>query len=476
MSNSLAGKDSFLPGLETSISQLLTWKFPLILPPKSDATPFDYLSPADPTITTLCAFKNVAVPPYDIRQAINKTISTCGAEYKSVLDPNQVDNHGTRYPLSILDFWHRSLDAQKEQKRWMAAEMLLDKLKSHKILEPTHRQMLADLRNVMSRVSWTRPVKGFHTPIQINNLVAFGTTEWLDDSHISVMLEQLDRELASGGMAGEIIFLDPLQYSTLVFVHDNPHLYQKPLYQWLRQIAEDLATGISNKLGCIMNKGGTHWTVFLMDFQKETISYGDSYMDSMGDRDCETLQWWISQHEFSNTDTYWSNQTTMRDFVDHILAPYFNGVKQAQGLPPTQKALWTIDVWSVHRSKEFITWMKTNHPNIILDFVPGGCTGVAQPCDVGIQRPFKLSTKRSYHEDVVEDFVDQMKNSTGLTTLMVEKRLGIMRDRSVRWLWNAYKALNREDLVKKASLKRTITFFMEYLYFHRHSKCVVFVI
>ncbi|KAG6823766.1 hypothetical protein H0H92_009110, partial [Tricholoma furcatifolium] len=152
--------------------------------------------------------------------------------------------------------------------------------------------------------------------------------------------------------------------------------------------------------------------------------------------------------EFSNTDTYWSNQQTMRNFVNNILAPYFDDVKREKGLPPTQKAMWTIDVWSVHRSVEFITWMKENHSSIILDFVPGNCTGVAQPCDVGIQRPLKLSTKRSYHEDIVEDFLQQMKG--GAEKLIVEKRVGVMRDRSVRWLWNAFTAVNRVDLIQKA--------------------------
>ncbi|KJA29084.1 hypothetical protein HYPSUDRAFT_104579, partial [Hypholoma sublateritium FD-334 SS-4] len=78
--------------------------------------------------------------------------------------------------------------------------------------------------------------------------------------------------------------------------------------------------------------------------------------------------------EFSGTKTYWSNHKTMHTFVNEILAPYFARRKAELGLPANQKCLWQIDVWSVHRSEEFRTWMKINHPDIILDFVPGGCT------------------------------------------------------------------------------------------------------
>jgi hypothetical protein len=69
----------------------------------------------------------------------------------------------------------------------------------------------------------------------------------------------------------------------------------------------------------------------------------------------------------------------MQDFVIHILDRYFEEEKKRLGLPPDQKSLWIPDVWSVQRSKAWRDWMRTNYPNTILDFIPGGCTGVSQP-------------------------------------------------------------------------------------------------
>lgn len=40
--------------------------------------------------------------------------------------------------------------------------------------------------------------------------------------------------------------------------------------------------------------------------------------------------------EFTGTKTYWSNQKTMRDFVTHILAPYFAEAKAKAGRPASQ--------------------------------------------------------------------------------------------------------------------------------------------
>ncbi|KAF9507547.1 hypothetical protein BS47DRAFT_1373856 [Hydnum rufescens UP504] len=53
--------------------------------------------------------------------------------------------------------------------------------------------------------------------------------------------------------------------------------------------------------------------------------------------------------------------------------------KACHFLPQWQKSILIIDIWSVHRSKEFTGWMKGNHPDIKINYIPGGCTGKFQP-------------------------------------------------------------------------------------------------
>lgn len=96
----------------------------------------------------------------------------------------------------------------------------------------------------------------------------------------------------------------------------------------------------------------------------------------------------------SKTDMYWSTQETMESLVDNIIAPYFEAKKCALRLPPSQKTIWQINVWSVHRLERFRTWMKTHHPSIILQYIPGGCTGILQPCNIRIQWIFKHALKQ----------------------------------------------------------------------------------
>lgn len=153
--------------------------------------------------------------------------------------------------------------------------------------------------------------------------------------------------------------------------------------------------------------------------------------------------------ESSLTNTYWSTQASMQNFVTTILAPHFEMVKVKLNLPPTQCSLWLIDCWSVHRSKEFLTWMAATHHTIIILFVPAGCTGLFQPADVGFQRIFKHSLKISAHSDVVQEVLLQLKQGIAVSDVKIDTTLKTLRDRTVHWLWTAFKSLNTPETIKK---------------------------
>jgi hypothetical protein len=134
----------------------------------------------------------------------------------------------------------------------------------------------------------------------------------------------------------------------------------------------------------------------------------------------------------------------MHDFVDFTLAPYFDAQKEVLGLDTDQKSLWVLDVWSVQRSRQFRDWMRTKHPNIILDFILGGCTGVSQPLDVGINRPFKQALKKAYHAHLVDNLTAQMDRGE---PLHFDTHVSPLRQASVGWLWAAYSLINDPVLI-----------------------------
>lgn len=69
---------------------------------------------------------------------------------------------------------------------------------------------------------------------------------------------------------------------------------------------------------------------------------------------------------------HWSNLQTMKEYFKRILWAWLQKMIKGKGLDEkTQKVVVIMDCWSVHRSKEFLDWIKANFPNIIIIFVPG---------------------------------------------------------------------------------------------------------
>ncbi|KAF5384182.1 hypothetical protein D9615_003148 [Tricholomella constricta] len=151
--------------------------------------------------------------------------------------------------------------------------------------------------------------------------------------------------------------------------------------------------------------------------------------------------------EPSKTSTYWSTQETMKSFVNNILVPYYDRVIKRDNLRPDQRRLWQIDCWSVHRSDEFLDWMAAKHPLIIMHFVPARMTGLFQPSDVGFQRAFKHSLKRSAHEDVVEETLAKLKTGVKPIKIVLDTKIKTLRDRTPHWLWTAYENFSSKSVV-----------------------------
>lgn len=153
----------------------------------------------------------------------------------------------------------------------------------------------------------------------------------------------------------------------------------------------------------------------------------------------------------SMTTTYWSTQKTMQSYVNLILAPYFRRMISLHNLPPDQRCIWQIDVWSVHRSEEFHDWMSTTYPWILLHYIPGGCTGLFQACDVGLQRVAKAAVRQKALADVINETTKALQDGADVATFVNDKSIKTLRNRSVSWINEAYKVLNKPELIQKAS-------------------------
>jgi hypothetical protein len=148
-----------------------------------------------------------------------------------------------------------------------------------------------------------------------------------------------------------------------------------------------------------------------------------------------------------NVKNYWSNLPLLERYLEKIIVPYWIEQKLQLGYDPDQVCILQLDVWSVHRSIAFRDLVRRRWPWIKLDYVPGGCTGIWQPCDVGIQRPLKHAIRRLQLEDVIEETVALLDHGTDPSQIRVDITIKTLRNRSPRWFVEAFHAINKPDLI-----------------------------
>ena len=57
--------------------------------------------------------------------------------------------------------------------------------------------------------------------------------------------------------------------------------------------------------------------------------------------------------------------------------------------------------------------------------------------------------KKTYHEDIVSEVLEQIEAKSEV--ISIDSRVGTLRDHSMQWIWNTYKAINNKTLVEKIS-------------------------
>lgn len=163
----------------------------------------------------------------------------------------------------------------------------------------------------------------------------------------------------------------------------------------------------------------------------------------------------------TQTPTHWSTMKTMKDFVEKILVPYFLKIIDATGRNSAKdhpKAIWLIDCWAVHKSKEFRSFLKKEYPWILLLFIPPSCTSKAQPQDVSLQKPLKAYFVESF--DIWATTEIQKQISSGLKPQECKLNLSLtnLKPLVCKWIYDSFiKCQSDEQNVRLGWVKPGLT-------------------
>ncbi|KAJ7222719.1 hypothetical protein C8J57DRAFT_1253667 [Mycena rebaudengoi] len=133
--------------------------------------------------------------------------------------------------------------------------------------------------------------------------------------------------------------------------------------------------------------------------------------------------------------SHFSTFSTMEEWVRDIIAPWCAKILQSRpDLDDDQLMVVYIDIYPVHIGEEFRTHIFSSYPYLILIFVPGGCTGLLQPADVGLQRVAKHLLKQDSLDYLVDIFRAQSVDGIAPKDVKFPTSLPVLRNATVRGL------------------------------------------
>ena len=162
-------------------------------------------------------------------------------------------------------------------------------------------------------------------------------------------------------------------------------------------------------------------------------------------RDAEVFMKDDIHWHFTHTENHWASESTMKDFVNKILAPYFEKTRVDLSLPSDTPGVLLVDCWSVHISEAFRAWMKQEHKHIIMVYVPASCTGVAQPVDLAVNQPLKAKLRALCANWMVETMLAHEEDGS-LVKTRLDTRLSNLKTRFPLWLHAAWSDLRRDSV------------------------------
>lgn len=154
-----------------------------------------------------------------------------------------------------------------------------------------------------------------------------------------------------------------------------------------------------------------------------------------------------SRAHITFSDNHWSNQRTMKEYVEQVILPYSETCIERYKLDADACIILVLDVWSVHKSEEFRLFLRTKHPRIHLVYIPPNCTSKLQVADVVLQRPFKHAITQRFNQWAGTNIAEQIADEK-IVGLGAALKMSNIKPLALQWCIESWKALKeRKDLI-----------------------------
>ena len=152
-----------------------------------------------------------------------------------------------------------------------------------------------------------------------------------------------------------------------------------------------------------------------------------------------------------HSDNHWSNEETMKRYIEKIIVPFISQKRQSLDLPTSQPALAIFDCFRGQTTPEILSLLDKH--NVIAIQVPANCTDKLQPMDVSINKPVKDEMKKRFQCWYAGEVQKQLKAGT-LGEVKVDMAAAAIKTKSANWLISAWQALEEKPEIAVNGFKK----------------------
>ena len=149
----------------------------------------------------------------------------------------------------------------------------------------------------------------------------------------------------------------------------------------------------------------------------------------------------------------------MQRWITHILLPHSERMISQHQLDCNANILLLLNAWAVHKSAEFRSWLKTEHPRIHLVYVPANCTSKLQLADVTLQRPFKSCITQCFNQWAATAIAEQIR-AREIGGLSSQLGMSVLKPFVLQWCIDSWNGLReRKQLILEGWSRSCLDFF-----------------
>jgi hypothetical protein len=259
-----------LPEQNLPVSQFLLHELPLQSAEIITTKARSWFNP-DMPITDTKILLNRPIPPAAFLLDLEREFGQAWFDGTRSIVDHRFNNSTERFPLWVLSFWKKLAEITAIQSTWRKSCQWLDNEENKTRHLPTISAISAT-RHILASLGWNLRLTYLQGTVTSAHLAKLLGTIWLDDDHIDMMMEELSKEVASDPGLAEKVIIAKLFFSHQLLNVDGK--YTRKNAPLLCRYEKHIKSNNTEELYFPIHVNTNHWISGLVNFKKQTISFG----------------------------------------------------------------------------------------------------------------------------------------------------------------------------------------------------------